>query len=141
MATELAVELNGGEAGIVDGPRRSSPGQRIWSWLWPKLAAIGLALAAWQIVVWTGWKPDYVLPGPWPVMQRLAQDLSQPDFYAGVATTMRRAVVGYAIAVVLGSVVGLLVARVTILRKAVGAAILGSSRCRRSRGSRSRFCC
>jgi NitT/TauT family transport system permease protein len=38
---------------------------------------------------------------------------------------MRRAVVGYGIAVVLGSVVGLLVARVAILRKAVGAAILG----------------
>jgi NitT/TauT family transport system permease protein len=77
------------------------------------------------VVVWSGWKPDYVLPGPWPVLQRLAQDLGQPDFYVGVATTMRRAVVGYAIAVVLGSVIGLLVARVTILRKAVGAAILG----------------
>jgi NitT/TauT family transport system permease protein len=125
MASELAVELDGAEAGIVDGPRRSSPTKRIWSWLWPKLAAIGMALAAWQLVVWSGWKPDYVLPGPWPVMQRLAQDLSQPDFYAGVATTMRRAVVGYAIAVVLGSVIGLLVARVKILRKAVGAAILG----------------
>jgi NitT/TauT family transport system permease protein len=125
MASELAEVIEDDEVGIVKGPRRSSRTSRVWSWLWPKLAAIGLALAAWQVVVWSGWKPDYVLPGPWPVLQRLAQDLGQPDFYVGVATTMRRAVVGYAIAVVLGSVIGLLVARVTILRKAVGAAILG----------------
>jgi sulfonate transport system permease protein len=89
------------------------------------VAAIAIALAAWQAVVWTGWRPDYVLPGPLPVFQRLAQDLAQPDFYAGVAITMRRALIGYGIAVILGSFLGLLVARVAVLRKAIGSAILG----------------
>jgi NitT/TauT family transport system permease protein len=105
--------------------RRQPPAARLWSWLWPKLAAVALFLAVWQVVVWSGWRPDYVLPGPIPVFQRLGQDLGQPDFYAGVAVTMRRAFVGYAIAVVLGSALGLLVARVPIVRKAVGHAILG----------------
>jgi NitT/TauT family transport system permease protein len=89
------------------------------------VAAIAIALAAWQAVVWTGWRPDYVLPGPLPVFQRLVQDLAQPDFYAGVAITMRRALIGYGIAVILGSFLGLLVARVAVLRKAIGSAILG----------------
>jgi NitT/TauT family transport system permease protein len=79
----------------------------------------------WQAVVWSGWRPDYVLPGPLPVFERLGQDLSQSDFWVGVGVTMRRALVGYAIAVVLGSAIGLLVARVPIVRKAVGHAILG----------------
>jgi NitT/TauT family transport system permease protein len=99
--------------------------QRAWSWLWPKLAAVALFLVAWQAIVWSGWRPDYVLPGPMPVFQRLGQDLGRPEFWTGVGNTMRRAFLGYAIAVVIGSAVGLLVARVPIVRKAVGHAILG----------------
>jgi NitT/TauT family transport system permease protein len=125
MATELAPGL-----ALVDAPETvARPSRisldRIWASLWPKLAAIALVLAAWQIVVWSGWKPDYVLPGPLPVLRRLADDLSQADFYFGAAITLRRALIGYAIAVAVGSVFGILVARVTILRKAIGSAILG----------------
>ena len=125
MAAEAAAaELPEVEDQVIE-ERRIAPAARVWSWLWPKLAALALGLAAWQVVVWSGWKPDYVLPGPLPVFQRLAQDLSQPAFYAGVVVTLRRAALGYAIAVVAGSVLGLLVARVPIVRKAVGHAILG----------------
>ena len=125
MATELATNLTTVDA--VEAPARSSglPLQRLWAGLWPKLAAVALILAVWQVVVWSGWKPDYVLPGPLPVFQRLASDLSHPDFYFGVGITLRRALVGYAIAVALGGVVGILVARVSFLRKAIGSAILG----------------
>jgi NitT/TauT family transport system permease protein len=98
---------------------------RAWSAVWPKLAAIGLALGLWQVVVWSGWKPDYVLPGPLPVLGRLGEDLRQADFYVGVLVTVRRAVDGYLIAIVIGTAVGLLVARVAVLRKAIGSAILG----------------
>ncbi len=125
MATELAPDLSSVDAVETPGRTRRLPLQRLWAGLWPKLAAVGLILAVWQVVVWLGWKPDYVLPGPLPVFQRLAADLSHPDFYMGVGITLRRALMGYAIAVALGGVVGILVARVTILRKAIGSAILG----------------
>jgi NitT/TauT family transport system permease protein len=97
----------------------------VWSATWPKLAAAALGLLAWQLVVWSGWRPDYVLPGPLPVFQRLGGDLRQLDFYAGVAITLRRAVEGYLLAIVIGTALGLLVARIAVLRKAVGSAILG----------------
>jgi len=104
----------------------AAPGAaRVWSAVWPKLGAVALVLTAWQLVVWSGWKPDYVLPGPLPVLLRLAQDLGQADFYGGVAITMRRALIGYTLALVMGTAVGLTVARVSVLRKAFGAAILG----------------
>jgi NitT/TauT family transport system permease protein len=106
------------------GPDRRR-GRRAWAATWPKLAAIGIVLGIWQLVVWSGWRPDYVLPGPLPVLARLAGDLRQADFYLGVLITLRRAVEGYLLAIVLGSVVGLLVARVAILRKAIGSAITG----------------
>jgi NitT/TauT family transport system permease protein len=106
------------------GPSRVAL-ERAWSAAWPKLVAIALVIAIWQVVVWSGWWPDYVLPGPWPVFQRLGEDLSRPDFWAGIVVTLRRALTGYAIAVVLGAFAGILVARVRILRKAIGSAILG----------------
>jgi len=109
----------------VEATERPHGARRVWSWLWPKLAALALFIAAWQLVVWSGWRPDYLLPGPLPVFQRLSEDLSQPTFYAGVAVTLRRALVGYAIAIAIGSVIGVLVARAPIVRKAVGHAILG----------------
>src|SRR6202165_45083 len=126
MASELAAGLASRD--VVETTARR-PGRmpllRAWSWSWPKLAAIALAVAAWEVVVWTVWKPAYVLPGPGPVFQRLARDLGNPNFDLGVSITLRRALIGYAIAVAIGSVAGILVARIAVLRKAVGSAILG----------------
>src|SRR6202521_5294161 len=125
MATEFAVEIAGASA-VESAPRPTRlPLRRVWGCLWPKLAAVVLVMAVWQVVVWSGWKPDYVLPGPLPVFQRLAQDLRKVNFDLGVAITLRRALIGYAIAVAIGSVLGILVARVAVLRKAIGSAILG----------------
>src|SRR5256886_17360014 len=121
MSIDVAVP----NEGIAERPAAAPSLSDLWAWLWPKLAAIALGIAAWQVIVWSGWKPDYVLPGPWPVFQRLGQDLSQGDFYAGAASTLRRALAGYAIAVVVGSTLGLMVARIRVLREAVGSAVLG----------------
>ena len=125
MATELAARIDLAQAPEVVAVRQRVELIRIWANMWPKVAAIALALGAWQLVVWSGWKPDYVLPGPLPVFQRLVADLATPDFDLGIAVTLRRALLGYAIAVAIGSAAGILVARVGVLRKAVGSALLG----------------
>ena len=39
-----------------DGQRRRA--SRLWTATWPKLAAVGLALSAWQVVVWSHWRPE-----------------------------------------------------------------------------------
>jgi len=130
MATEFAEPLEveyaapAPVADIVTLPRRMR-GRGVWSALWPKVAAAGLVVAAWQLVAWSGWRPDYVLPGPVPVIERLLQDLRQPDFLLGVGITLRRALAGYLVAAVLGSALGITVARIRILRKAIGSAVLG----------------
>src|SRR5437879_587972 len=122
---EMAVELDRVEVDDLEQRPRVSRRLRVWSSLWPKLVAIALALGLWQVVVWAGWQPDYVLPGPGAVFKRLAQDLGTANFDLGVAVTLRRALFGYAIAVAIGSLIVILVARIAVLRKAIGAAILG----------------
>src|SRR5262249_48251541 len=100
-----------------------SLGRRVWLAAWPKAAAIVVALLIWQVVVWLHWRPDYLLPGPGPVLRRLGEGLGTGDFRAAITTTMRRALVGFAIATVVGSLLGVAVAGSRILRSAFGSMI------------------
>jgi NitT/TauT family transport system permease protein len=99
--------------------------QVVWAWLWPKVAAVAIALGAWQAVVLTGWKPSYVLPGPGPVFAELAHQVGTGQLWHAVGVTLTRGVVGFLIATVIGLVLGVAVARSTILRAAIGSMITG----------------
>jgi NitT/TauT family transport system permease protein len=98
---------------------------RAWSAAWPKLAALALVVGAWQAVVWSGWREPYLLPGPGTVATELRELAAQGVFWKAIAITLRRAAVGYAIAVALGALVGIAIARVRVLRVAVGSMITG----------------
>ncbi len=104
---------------------RASAATLLWVAAWPKVAAISLALVLWQLVVWTGWKPVYALPGPGQVFPQLADLVVTADFWRAVATTMRRAVSGFLLSVVMGTLLGMGVARSLYLRRAVGSLITG----------------
>lgn len=99
--------------------------RRVWSAAWPKLAALGLAVGVWQAVVWSGWREEYLLPAPSTVFAELGRIASEGVFWEAIGITLRRAVAGYAIAVALGALVGLAVARVRLLRVAAGSLITG----------------
>jgi len=105
----------------------SKPGalSRLWARLWPPLLAVAFALVVWQLVVLSGWKPVYVLPGPVSVGQTLAGQVADPRFWNAVGTTLNRAIIGFGISVVVGSVVGLAVSRSRVLRSAIGSLITG----------------
>src|SRR5215204_613179 len=82
--------------------RRPDRGRRLWLATWPKVAAIGLALLLWQVVVWTGWREEFVLPSPWTVFDRLGELIADGTVTDALLVTMQRAAIGYAIALVIG---------------------------------------
>jgi sulfonate transport system permease protein len=104
-------------------PPRQSRAARIWAAAWPKLLAVALALVVWQLVVWSGWKPEYVLPGPRKVWDSFVENFSTNMDAAW--TTLQRGFKGFAFALVIGTIVGALVARNRVLRSAVGSLITG----------------
>lgn len=122
---ELDQELSGLDALELTPAPRAERAARLWTTAWPKLAAVALALLLWQCVVWSGWKPEYILPGPREVFQTLWDEIRDGTILNGVWLTLRRALVGYGLALVLGVVIGILVARSRILRSAVGSMITG----------------
>jgi NitT/TauT family transport system permease protein len=128
MATDLqrsisgldSLELNAAQADRGLG----KVARAAWASLWPKLLAIALVLILWQLVHLTGWKSN-VVKGPATVLPNLWQQLHHALLWQAVGTTLHRAVIGYSLALVVGSVIGVLVARIPPLRAAVGSIITG----------------
>jgi NitT/TauT family transport system permease protein len=111
-----ALELAG-----RDGPRRGLG--RFWSATWPKLLALGIVVAVWQMVVWSGWKPDYALAPPSDVAGELGRMVGTSEFWHGLRNTLQRAVVGFGLATLIGLALGVAVARIPVLRAAIGSMI------------------
>jgi NitT/TauT family transport system permease protein len=119
----IDAELSGLDALELPVARRRTIGARVWAFVWPKVLAVAIFMFGWQCVVWTGWKPDYLLPGPVKVFESLFDNLDTLTEAAG--NTLWRAVQGFTLAVLIGSVIGALVARVRVLRAGVGSMITG----------------
>ena len=98
--------------------------RKAWATLWPKLLAIALVLVVWELITLSGWK-KYVLKGPGPVFSDLWQQMQHGMLWSTIGWTLRSALFGYVVALLIGSVVGLLVARIKPLRAAVGSIITG----------------
>jgi NitT/TauT family transport system permease protein len=119
----LDEELSGLDQLDMALPPKPSWLARFWASAWPKLLAIALALFIWQVVVWSGWRPEYVLPAPATVFDKLVTDFG--DIMSAAGTTLERGAYGFALALVIGTVLGALVARVRVLRAALGSLITG----------------
>src|SRR5260370_32109679 len=90
----------------------------------PGLLAIALVLGVWELVHLSGWK-QYVLPGPGTVFAGLWDQMHHAQLWQAIDITMRRAVIGFALSVLIGSVIGALVSRIKPLRAATGSLITG----------------
>ena len=127
--TEEAAALTGLD-NLENVPRGAGRGTgeiggRVWRALWPKVLAVAIVLGVWELVYLLNVKPHDILPGPGQVFPDLWHQLSHGQLWQAIGTTLRRAVIGFALALVIGSLVGLVVARVPPVRAAVGSMITG----------------
>src|SRR5438094_10053732 len=118
-----ATVLAGLDSLETTGVRRHPWSPRsIWAAVWPKLLAIGLVVGVWEIIHLTHWKA-YVLPGPGTVFANLWEQMQHAQLWQAIDITMRRAVIGFALSVLIGAVIGALVSRIKPLRAATGSLI------------------
>ena len=124
-AEALAVELSAFDR-LEGGPRVATRVPlRVVSALGPKLAALAVVLIGWQVIVLSGWRPTYLLPAPATVLAELASLVESGVLGAAVAVTVKRALLGYLVAVTAGVALGVAVSRWGVLRSAVGSLITG----------------
>jgi NitT/TauT family transport system permease protein len=127
--SQLATESEAApaSAGSTQNPqsRRRTGVLAAWAWTWPKLVAIGLVIAVWQVMVWAHWKPDYVLPSPSTVGQTFWDMVTGQRLWSSLQTTMLRALRGYALAILIGTALGIAVVQWKVFRRGVGSLIAG----------------
>jgi NitT/TauT family transport system permease protein len=121
----LAEEISGLDALEASAPPPRSRLSSLWAAAWPKLAAVALFFAVLSNVDALDIKPDYVLPGPRPVLHVLWDRIGDGTLLKSVLITMRRAAIGFGLALAIGTVLGIAVAQVKVLRAAVGSLITG----------------
>jgi NitT/TauT family transport system permease protein len=91
----------------------------------PPIVAIALVLLAWQIAYWMEVKPEYVLPAPLDVWDTVHQMWLEGVLLEYVWTSVSRGILGFLIAIAIGTPLGLLVARVKLVRAAIGPILTG----------------
>ncbi len=124
MANSTIAGLDALERPEATGTAGASIATRAWRSAWPKLLAVALVLGIWEIIHLAGWK-KLIFPAPGDTIANLWDQLGTGLLWHAIGTTLYRALIGFALALVVGSVIGALVSRVRPLRAAVGSLITG----------------
>jgi NitT/TauT family transport system permease protein len=102
--------------------------RKAWTATWPKLLAIAIVLVAWQLFYLSNFHDDTangLVKGPGVTLANLWDQLQHGVLWQAIGTTVQTAVIGYALALVIGSLIGAIVSRIPPLRAATGSIIGG----------------
>jgi NitT/TauT family transport system permease protein len=105
-----------------DGSGRA---RRIGRAVLPPVAFLVVAIAVWQGLWAAAFWPEYQLPAPLAVGHELWARVSDGEALGFIWTSVHRAVFGFLIAIVLATPLGLLVAKVPLVRSALGPFLSG----------------
>ncbi|GAA4059382.1 ABC transporter permease [Streptomyces shaanxiensis] len=91
----------------------------------PPVTAIVLVLVVWQLLVWAQVAPEYKLPAPADVWDEVSDAWLKGTLLDYIWTSVSRGLLGFLIALAIGTPLGLLVARVRFVRGAIGPILSG----------------
>ena len=94
------------------------------TWL-PPLVAVALFFAVWQAVWASAIYPEYQLPAPLAVWHEFAGTVADGSIWSIVWVSLHRAVLGFLASVVIATPLGLLVAKVPVVRAGIGPLLAG----------------
>ena len=90
-----------------------------------KIGFYALIIIAWQGIDSAEIWPDNIFPSPFEVVEDLAYGISDASLFFGIGTSMLRLIVGLAIAIAGGLVLGIFMARVETVNQTIGSLVLG----------------
>ncbi|MGU3646080.1 ABC transporter permease [Microbacterium sp. C23T] len=128
-ASAHSDDLRSLEAGLdrlqTDAERGPSRWRQFAASVVPPIVFVILLIVVWQLyVVIAQPRPD-IIPGPADVAAALAQAWDSGRLQEAVTTSLERGIIGFLIAIVVGTPIGLLLAEVRPIRRAVGPIISG----------------
>ncbi|BCL26862.1 ABC transporter permease [Streptomyces aurantiacus] len=122
-------DLAGLEAGLdaLDAVQtRRAPFRRTFvEKIFPPMVAVALVLVIWQVLVWAKVTDSYKLPAPSAVWDEVQEAWLEGTLLEYIWTSVSRGLLGFLMALVIGTPLGLLVARVKFVRAAIGPILSG----------------
>ncbi|MGH3613240.1 MAG: ABC transporter permease [Pseudonocardia sp.] len=91
----------------------------------PPLIALAVFITVWQILWAAAIWPEYQLPAPLDVWRELADIVAEGEIVEITWTSVHRAVIGFLASVAIATPLGLLVAKVPVVRAAIGPLLAG----------------
>jgi NitT/TauT family transport system permease protein len=90
-----------------------------------QIAFYVILVVIWQIVSMTNIWPNNLFPSPYEVAEDLVYTASDGSLFFGIGTSILRLIIGLAIAIVGGMLLGIFMARVEIVNQTIGSLVLG----------------
>jgi NitT/TauT family transport system permease protein len=122
-----AVEagLDALELPISDKRTAADRVRRIARTVLPPVLAIVLLIVVWQLLWAAAFWPEYELPAPRAVGSELLSDITSGQVFGQLWVSVHRAVFGFLIGVVIATPLGLLLAKIKLVRAALGPLLSG----------------
>jgi len=109
----------------MSAPATERRGARVWARTWPPLLGLAILLAVWQGLYVAEVRPPWVFPAPVEVATVLVDFVTDPVFWSALGTTLTRGVIGFGLALVIGTALGIALSSSRVLRSAVGSLLTG----------------
>jgi len=93
--------------------------------LWKKIAFYVILVIIWQAIATADIWPNTIFPSPLEVAEDLAYGVADGSLFFGIGTSMVRLIIGLAIAIAGGVVLGIFMARIEIVNQTIGSLVLG----------------
>ncbi|MBB4685652.1 ABC transporter permease [Amycolatopsis jiangsuensis] len=107
------------------GPRRPSFWRRFVRGFLPPVGALVLLVVVWQLLWAAAFWPETTLPAPLSVWDEFTGTVADGSVFGFIWTSVHRAALGFAAGVLIGTPLGVLVAKVRPVRAAIGPLLSG----------------
>ncbi len=97
----------------------------VWSRIWPRLAALGGVVGLWWLLSATGWVDSSVVPTPATAWTALWDHVKSGKIPVAAEHSLIRLAFGMAVAVVVGTAVGTLMAASPVFQRSIGSLVVG----------------
>ncbi len=128
-AVDARDDLASLEAGLdaLEAPteQRTPRARRLWSGTWRPVVAVALLLGVWELAYRAEVKPTYALPSPADVGLTLLDQLRDGTLLGAIGVSLSRGGSGFLAALLIGTALGLLIARVGPVRRGIGPLVSG----------------
>lgn len=121
---DVAAGLDALETPLARRERRWTP-RAVAGRVVPPLVAAAVLVAVWQAAYLADLKPSYALPSPADTAATLAELVTDGRAWNAVTVSVGRGAVGFAMSLVAGTVLGLAMWQLPLLRRAIGPAVSG----------------